>query len=401
MKYHSQDNAGEEDVMRNDYFPFSITSSMEKGALNRYDNIWPYAYSRVKLSDKNDDYINANYIQYATIKNDITLSPINQSEEEIKLQKDGLLSQASLRTMNKINVDLDCNRQYISTQGPLPTTFNDFWKLIWDERSFVIVMLTQEIEMNKIKCHRYWPSETNSPRGYGDFTITLLSESKQSVLNMNDKRERDGVDDEYIIIRKLIINHQGIERKITHLQYTGWTDFGVPDQPVGILQLVHRADEAARYHQYRVKDIGPMTVHCSAGCGRSGTFCVIDTIIQRLWHEHDVYTSTSTDKIKETVNRFREQRMSMVQTHRQFVFCYEAILWWLLGYGYLPASSSPLHPVDSTFLPKIAHAAHGTPALSSSLFSGLPLHNDNVYSALEDQSQILSLGSIVNDLKEL
>lgn len=102
------------------------------------------------MSDKNDDYINANYIQYATIKNDITLSPINQSEEEIKLQKDGLLSQASLRTMNKINVDLDCNRQYISTQGPLPTTFNDFWKLIWDERSFVIVMLTQEIEMNKV-----------------------------------------------------------------------------------------------------------------------------------------------------------------------------------------------------------------------------------------------------------
>lgn len=109
------------------------------------------AYSRVKLNNKNDDYINANYIQYASIKKDITLSPISQSEEEIKLQEEGLLSQASLRTMNRVNVDLDCNRQYISTQGPLPTTFNDFWKLIWDERSFVIVMLTQEVEMNKVK----------------------------------------------------------------------------------------------------------------------------------------------------------------------------------------------------------------------------------------------------------
>lgn len=221
---------------------------------------------------------------------------------------------------------------------------------------------------------------------------------------MNDKRERDGVDDEYIIVRKIVMKHGGLERKITHLQYTGWTDFGVPDQPVGILQLVHRADEVARYHQYRVKDIGPMTVHCSAGCGRSGTFCVIDTVIQRLWHEEEVYTAATTDKIKETVNRFREQRMSMVQTHRQFVFCYEAILWWLLGYGYLPASSSPIYPVDSTFLPKVAKAVLGTPASSAlSLFSCPPqiedLHNST--DVPEDQDPTLSLGSMVNHFKEL
>lgn len=108
------------------------------------------AYSRVKLNQKDDDYINANYIQYANIKKDITLSPIDQADHEKKLEQEGLLSQESLRTMDRINVDLDCNRKYISTQGPLPTTFNDFWKLIWDENSFVIVMLTQEIEMNKV-----------------------------------------------------------------------------------------------------------------------------------------------------------------------------------------------------------------------------------------------------------
>lgn len=165
MNYHSK-----QDQPLENRFPFSITASMEKGVLNRYDNIWPFgkciwlkmnndmdtyhlylAYSRVKLTEKPDDYINANYIQYANIKKDITLSPIHQSEQEIKLQKQGLLSQESLRTMNRHNVELDCNRQYISTQGPLPTTFNDFWQLIWHEHSFVIVMLTQEMEMNKVK----------------------------------------------------------------------------------------------------------------------------------------------------------------------------------------------------------------------------------------------------------
>ena len=319
------------------------------------------------------------------------------------MQKDGLLSQASLRTMNRVNVDLDCNRQYISTQGPLPTTFNDFWKLIWDERSFVIVMLTQEVEMNKIKCHRYWPSILNAPQTYGPYTVTLLSENKQPLLNMNDKRERDESDDELIIVRKLSVQHGDHVRKITHLQYTGWTDFGVPDQPTGILQLVARADEAARYYQYRNKDVGPMTVHCSAGCGRSGTFCVIDTIIQRLWHEQDVYSSGTTDKIMQTVNRFREQRMSMVQTHRQFVFCYEAILWWLLGYGQLPASSSPVHPMSNPYLPSSIAPNKMMELASDSLFnnSSPALADDTVSPTAKEKRNSALIGSIVDVFKEL
>lgn len=161
MKHHSKQTI-------DDHFPFSIASSMEKGALNRYNNIWPYGkydlhthhayiliykidYSRVKLDQEHDDYINANYIQYATIRKDITQDPVPSSEHETKLVQEGLLSQASLRTMDKVNhVNLDCNRKYISTQGPLPSTFNHFWKLVWDENSHVIVMLTQEMEMNKV-----------------------------------------------------------------------------------------------------------------------------------------------------------------------------------------------------------------------------------------------------------
>lgn len=205
---------------------------------------------------------------------------------------------------------------------------------------------TDTLFLFKIKCHRYWPSLVHVPQTYGTMQVTLLSESKHSVLNLNEKRDRDDLNDS-IIIRKFSVKHGSQERMITHLQYTGWTDFGVPDDPIGLLQLVHHADEATRYHESRNEHVGPMTVHCSAGCGRSGTFCVVDTIIQRLWHEHDVYTSTTVDKIQQTISRFREQRMSLVQTHRQFVFCYEAILWWLLGYGYLPAASTKEDPVHT------------------------------------------------------
>lgn len=112
-------------------------------------------YSRVKLEENNDDYINANYVQFANIRKNITLSPISKSGQEVKLEEKGLLSEASVRTMNRLNVDLSSNHRYISTQGPLPTTFNDFWKMVWSENSSVIVMLTQETEMNKVNCCQF------------------------------------------------------------------------------------------------------------------------------------------------------------------------------------------------------------------------------------------------------
>jgi protein-tyrosine phosphatase len=83
------------------------------------------------------------------------LSPISKSDQEVKLEEKGLLSEASVRAMNRTNVDLSSNRQYISTQGPLPTTFNDFWQMVWSENSSVIVMLTQETEMNKVNCCQF------------------------------------------------------------------------------------------------------------------------------------------------------------------------------------------------------------------------------------------------------
>ena len=118
----------------------------------------------------------------------------------------------------------------------------------------------------------------------------------------------------------------------------GWMDFGVPDNPIGTLELVKLADQIQS--EWEQRKAGPMIVHCSAGCGRAGAFCAIDTVIHRLRSSSSCLERLceserlgELDMMYQTVAKFREQRVSMVQTLRQFVFCYEAILWWILGYG--------------------------------------------------------------------
>lgn len=132
-------------------------------------------------------------------------------------------------------------------------------------------------------------------------------------------------EDDVVITRELLLVYGDQSKQVTHLHYTGWMDFGVPDNPLGTLEIIHMVNEA----QSRYRETGPMIVHCSAGCGRSGAFCAIDTVLYRLSDT----SSKEHDILLETISRFREQRLSMVQTLRQFVFCYEAVWWWLLGYG--------------------------------------------------------------------
>lgn len=136
-------------------------------------------------------------------------------------------------------------------------------------------------------------------------------------------------EDDAIIVRQLTLSRGESSRTISHLQYTGWMDFGVPDNPLGTLQIIQMADEAQKQYSASNQQVGPMIVHCSAGCGRSGAFCAIDTVIYRLCNTD---CNPKSDILLETISRFREQRLSMVQTLRQLVFCYEAIWWWLLNY---------------------------------------------------------------------
>ncbi|KAG0232262.1 hypothetical protein BGX31_005201 [Mortierella sp. GBA43] len=270
---------------------FSICAGLEKGLKNRYNHVWPFDHNRVKIKEcgEGDDYINASYVK----------PPFGR-------------------------------RSYIASQAPLPSTFEDFWKVIWEQGSRVIVMLTREVEMGRIKCHQYWPTAEQPTMEFGPLRVKLLTSF------------RPDVTEDTILVRQIQLTHawhsEEVGRTITQLQYTGWPDFGVPETPLAVLKVIELA------HNYNVPvSAGPMVVHCSAGCGRTGTFCVIDSVLAEIKdHRADSNKSLAmgsprnyqenflpTDSVFAAVSKFREQRLSMVQCLRQYVFCYEAILWYL------------------------------------------------------------------------
>lgn len=228
---------------------------------NRYTNILPYDFSRVKLislhNDEGSDYINANYIP-----------------------------------------GYKHTKEYIATQGPLPETRNDFWKMVLQQKSPIIVMLTQCNERRRVKCDHYWPF-TDEPVMYGEISVEMLSESESPEW----------------IIRKFRLGYADESLDVLHLNYTSWPDHGVPTVNAieSILQFVHIVRQQAN----RTKD--PIVVHCSAGVGRTGTFIALDRLMQHI-REHEFVD------ILGMVSEMRSHRLSMVQTEEQYVFIHQCVL---------------------------------------------------------------------------
>ncbi|XP_060745801.1 receptor-type tyrosine-protein phosphatase O isoform X3 [Tachysurus vachellii] len=228
---------------------------------NRYTNILPYDFSRVKLismhNDEGADYINANYI------------PGYKSA-----------------------------REYIATQGPLPETRNDFWKMVMQQNSHVIVMLTQCNERRRVKCDHYWPF-TDEPVSYGEITVEMLSESESPEWT----------------IRNFRLSYADEVQDVLHFNYTSWPDHGVPT--VNAIESILQFVQLVRQQVNRTK--GPVTVHCSAGVGRTGTFIALDRLMQHI-REHE-YAD-----ILGMVSEMRSHRLSMVQTEEQYVFIHQCVL---------------------------------------------------------------------------
>ncbi|XP_075603750.1 phosphatidylinositol phosphatase PTPRQ isoform X3 [Balearica regulorum gibbericeps] len=250
---------------------------------NRFANIKPYNNNRVKLMPDagipGSDYINASYVS-------------------------GYL----------------CPNEFIATQGPLPGTVGDFWRMVWETRAKTLVMLTQCFEKGRIRCHQYWPEDNKPVTVFGDIVITKLMEDIQIDWT----------------IRDLKIERHGDCMMVRQCNFTSWPEHGVPETTAPIIHFV-KLIRASRAH-----DNTPMVVHCSAGVGRTGVYIALDHLTQHV-NDHDFVD------IYGLVAELRSERMCMVQNLAQYIFLHQCVLDLLTSKG----SSQPVCFVNYSALQKM------------------------------------------------
>ncbi|XP_031711082.1 receptor-type tyrosine-protein phosphatase S isoform X8 [Anarrhichthys ocellatus] len=234
---------------------------------NRLVNIMPYETTRVCLQPirglEGSDYINSSYI-------------------------DGYRQQ----------------RGYIATQGPLAETTEDFWRMLWEHNSTIVVMLTKLREMGRVgeKCHQYWPAERSARYQY--FVVDPMAEYNMPQYILREFKVTDARD--------------GQSRTVRQFQFTDWPEQGVPKSGEGFIDFIGQVHKTKE----QFGQDGPISVHCSAGVGRTGVFITLSIVLERMRYEGAV-------DIFQTVKMLRTQRPAMVQTEDEYQFCYQAALEYL------------------------------------------------------------------------
>nr|XP_040021686.1 tyrosine-protein phosphatase non-receptor type 6 isoform X1 [Gasterosteus aculeatus aculeatus] len=243
----------------------------ENKSKNRYKNILPFNDTRVPLRGRNADVVGSDYINANYVRNNLSES--------------------------------GAPKVYIATQGCLATTVNDFWQMVWQEDTRVIVMTTREVEKGRNKCVPYWP-DLQTSKEVGPYVVTNNS-------------EREATDYKIRVLEIAPVDQPNQSRTIWHYQYMSWPDHGVPHEPGAVLSFLSQVNGK----QADYPDAGPMVIHCSAGIGRTGTIVVIDMIIETI----DAIGLDCDLDIPKYIQMVREQRSGMVQTEAQYKFIYLSV----------------------------------------------------------------------------
>lgn len=304
----------------------------ENANKNRYRNILPYDQTRVVLRKYNmsdTDYINASYVRASSHSgSSSSVQSSNESLNSVKslnlastvtkpaplvtksLSDDMLKNLKNSPKLNKVNGDLFGttvkNKSYIAAQGCLPNTKSDFWRMIWQEDVRVIAMITNEIEEGKKKCERYWPATGEDVR-FENLLVECVSVTQYG----------------QYIIRELDVRNQNYCKTIFQYQYTAWPDHGTPTVPDGVLFFINEVNkcmiEVAQAKDAPDQNI--LCVHCSAGVGRTGTFIVLDMLIDKM----KINGPNCDLDVQHAVRMARAQRPGMVQNKLQYRFIYIAL----------------------------------------------------------------------------
>ncbi|BES98385.1 tyrosine phosphatase [Nesidiocoris tenuis] len=248
-------------------FTTKAATKPENKNLNRYRDVSPYDHTRIILKKGKCDYINANLV---------------------KIDK--------------------ADRRYILTQGPLASTTGHFWLMVWEQKSKAIIMLNRIIEKNHEKCHLYWPMGCANR---GQDTL-LFTDVDMEVSYVKEEKES------YYTIRTLNLKDlsTGETRTVLHFHYTAWPDFGCPQSPAAFLRFLRVVRRSGT-----LEAEGPAIVHCSAGIGRSGTFCLVDSALVIMKKN-----GNNSISVKDMLLEMRKDRMGLIQTPDQLRFSYLAII---------------------------------------------------------------------------
>lgn len=266
----------------NNPFPgkFSINEGLKPINIlrNRYSNIFPWDYTRVKLPVKNsaNDYINASHIV------------------------------------------LDHDLKYIATQGPKDQTIHHFWSMCYDqankscEDTIIIVMITPLIENNMIKCCKYWPDSI-------DKVFDLSSDVQMDGIDLDGLKLSYVLELEtphYVLTQLSLMTDENHPKTVFHFHFKNWADSQVPLSGDSLSQLL---DDISHYKSKY--NVSTPIIHCSAGVGRTGTFIALDYLKR---HQSLLTESAGVgDPIFKVFSSLRDQRVMMIQNVHQYKFLYD------------------------------------------------------------------------------